>query len=123
LLKTSARSVERAKTIQKQGSPELVAAVEAGDIGVTPAAEIAKLPKDKQIRAMINRKGTALRPRKPAVITTLNSLAWSRATEAERTRFVSDVGLASIWKAANDDQRSALEKAIDAETQSYAVLA
>jgi hypothetical protein len=35
MLKTSEKSVRRAKTVQKHGEPELVAAVEAGDIAVT----------------------------------------------------------------------------------------
>jgi hypothetical protein len=128
LLKTSARSIERAKTVHKQGTPELVAAVEAGELGVTPAAEIAKLPKDKQNKTMIGRKS---KPRQKKIggktrsvtVTKLNSLAWSEASAAERTKFVSEVGLASIWEAANDHQRNALEKAIDAETEGYAVLA
>jgi ParB-like chromosome segregation protein Spo0J len=128
LLKTSARSVERAKTVQQKGTPELVAAVEAGDIGVRPAAELTKLPKDEQNNAMSKRKS---KPRRKTIggktrsvtVTKLNSLAWSEATADERTKFVSEVGLASIWEAANDDQRNALEKAIDAETEGYAVLA
>jgi hypothetical protein len=128
LLKVSPPSIKRAKTVQNQGAPELIAAVEAGDIAVTPAAEIAKLPKDKQSKAMIGRKS---KPRRKTIggktrsvtVTKLNSLAWSQASAVERTKFVSEVGLASIWEAANDDQRNALEKAIDAETQGYAVLA
>jgi ParB-like chromosome segregation protein Spo0J len=128
LLKTSARSIERAKTVHKQGTPELVAAVEADEISVRPAAEIAKLPKDQQNKALTTRKSTPRRKKiggktRSVTVTKLNSLAWSEASSAERTKFVSDVGLAAIWNAADDNQRNALEKAIDAETESYSVLA
>jgi ParB-like chromosome segregation protein Spo0J len=127
-LKTSAMSIKRAKTVQQKGTPELVAAVEADEISVAPAAEIAKLPKDQQAKAMIARKS---KPRRKTIggktrsvtVTKLNSLAWSQASAEERTEFVSNVGLPSIWKAADDNQRNALEKAIDAETQGYSVLA
>jgi len=127
MLKTSDRSIKRAKTVHKQGTPELVAAVEADEISVAPAAEIAKLPKDQQNKAMIGRKS---KPRRKTIggktrsvtVTKLNSLAWSQATAAERTKFVSDVGLSSIWNAADDNQRNALEKTIDAETAGLAVL-
>ena len=39
MLKTSKKSVERAKSVQKHGEPELVAAVETGDIAVTAEEE------------------------------------------------------------------------------------
>jgi hypothetical protein len=126
MLKTSTASIERAKNIRQHGTPELVAAVEADEISVAPAAEIAKLPSDQQNEALGKRKmprRKSLGKTRSVTVTKLNSLAWSEATLTERTKFVSDVGLASIWEAANDDQRNALEKAIDAETQSYSVLA
>jgi len=128
MLKTSPMSIKRAKTVRKDGTPELIAAVEADEISVTPAAAIAKLAKDKQNDAITKRNS---KPRQKKIggktrsvtVTKLNSLAWSQASTEERTKFVSDVGLASIWNAADDHQRNALEKAIDAETAGYSVLA
>jgi hypothetical protein len=127
MLKISEQSIERAKTVQKHGTPELVAAVEADEISVTPAAEIAKLPVDQQSNAMAKRKSSPRRKKnggktRSVTVTKLNSLAWSEATASERTKFVSDVGLPAFWNAADDNQRNALEKAIDAETAGLAVL-
>jgi ParB-like chromosome segregation protein Spo0J len=118
LLKTSDRSIKRAKTVQKQGTPELIAAVEADEISVRPAAEIAKLPKDEQIKALATKRKSVPRQKtigaksRSVVVTKLNSLAWSDAAAAERQKFVSDVGLVAIWKAADDTQRTHLEKLI-----------
>lgn len=44
----SGRSVSDAERVLKHGSPELVQAVESGDVRVSAAAEIANLPKDQQ---------------------------------------------------------------------------
>lgn len=48
LLNVSKRGVERAKQVQTEGTPELVAAVETGKVAVSTAAEIATLPKEEQ---------------------------------------------------------------------------
>jgi len=48
VLNVGERSVERAKAIQRDGVPELVEAVEHGDVAVRPASEIARLPKEEQ---------------------------------------------------------------------------
>lgn len=42
------RTVERAKTVVRDGAPELVAAMAAGKVAVSTAAEIADLPKQEQ---------------------------------------------------------------------------
>lgn len=52
LLNVSPRSVESARAIERSGAPELVEAVERGEIRVRPAAEIAKLPKEDQPAAV-----------------------------------------------------------------------
>lgn len=48
LLNVSERSVRSAKSVVENGTPELVAAVDAGQISVNAAAEVAKLPKEEQ---------------------------------------------------------------------------
>ncbi len=48
LLNVGKRSVERARQVQAHGAPDLVAAVDAGKIAVSTAAEIATLPEDEQ---------------------------------------------------------------------------
>lgn len=77
LLKVSKNSIKRAKTVKNKGTPELVEAVKTGEIGVTPAAEIAKLPPDQQNAAL---KLRASRPNvskapKATTVEKLNSLA------------------------------------------------
>lgn len=52
MLNVSPRSIESARAIERTGTPELVEAVERGEIRVRPAAEIAKLPKDDQPEAV-----------------------------------------------------------------------
>lgn len=48
-LNVSERNVERARVIVRDGAPELVAAVETGEVAVTAAAEVAKLPEAEQV--------------------------------------------------------------------------
>jgi DNA-binding transcriptional regulator YdaS (Cro superfamily) len=48
LLNVSEASVERAKAVQRRGSPELVSAVERGRVSVSAAADVATLPKEEQ---------------------------------------------------------------------------
>jgi hypothetical protein len=50
MLQVSPRSVHNAKSVLEHGSPELIAAVERGEVAVSRAAIVAKTtPKDKQI--------------------------------------------------------------------------
>lgn len=47
-LSVSTRMVESARAVERDGAPELVAAVTAGEITVSAAAEVAKLPETEQ---------------------------------------------------------------------------
>lgn len=49
LLNVSVASVERASTVIEKGAPELIAAVEAGEVSVSAAADVATLPKQEQV--------------------------------------------------------------------------
>ena len=48
MLNVSERSVRTAKKVIDQGAPELVAAVEQGDVSVSAAADVSGLPKEEQ---------------------------------------------------------------------------
>lgn len=48
MLNVSERSLRTAKTVQEQGAPELIEAVETGEASVSAAALVATLPKDEQ---------------------------------------------------------------------------
>lgn len=48
MLNVSERAVRTAKTVQEQGAPELIAAVEQGQVSVSAAADIATLPQQEQ---------------------------------------------------------------------------
>lgn len=48
MLNVGERTVARAKEVQENGAPELIAAVEAGEVSVSAAVEVATLPKDEQ---------------------------------------------------------------------------
>lgn len=60
LFNTSVPSIGKARVVRTHGIPELVAAVEQGDIAVTPAAAIARLPAAEQRAAL-----ESPRPRNP----------------------------------------------------------
>lgn len=51
-LNVSRGSVKLANTVTKDGTPELVSAVESGSISVSAASKVAKLPKDEQNAAV-----------------------------------------------------------------------
>lgn len=51
-LDVSEPSVERAKTVLRNGTPELIHAVESGEVPVKTAAKVAKLPKAEQRKAV-----------------------------------------------------------------------
>lgn len=47
------RSVEQFRAVQRNAAPEVVQAVERGDVGLPKAAAIAKLPKEQQAAALV----------------------------------------------------------------------
>lgn len=54
------RSVERAKIVDREGAPELVAAVEGGKVSMAAAADLSSLPKEQQVEAIRNADPNAL---------------------------------------------------------------
>lgn len=52
LVGSSYGSVERASKVLRDGSPELIKAIENSEIGLQPAANISKLPKEQQLEAL-----------------------------------------------------------------------
>lgn len=48
MLNVSRRTVQTAKSVLEQGTPELISAVESGKVSVSAAADVAQLPKEKQ---------------------------------------------------------------------------
>lgn len=73
LLNVGVRTVARAAEVIEQGAPELVAAVEAGKVSVSAAADVATLPKAEQAEVVargekeILEKAKAIRAGKAAV--------------------------------------------------------
>ncbi len=55
-LGVSGRSVARAKRITKEGTPELVKAIEDGNVALRPAENIVRLPKEEQPQALADAK-------------------------------------------------------------------
>ena len=68
LLNVSKRSVERAHKVRESGAPELIEAVEAGDISVSAAAEIATTPKERHNEELKERRNPKSTPPTPPVV-------------------------------------------------------
>ncbi len=121
-LKVSRRSVQRATKVTNDAIPEVIHAVERGNVPVSTAAEIAELPQVEQRKVVakgkpaINTKTKELRAKKRLVgqkneaKPELSTLAWSEATLDQRRHFLDGVGLQPLreaippsWRAQFDD--------------------
>jgi ParB-like chromosome segregation protein Spo0J len=104
LLNVSPRSVKRPAVVRGHGAPELVSAVERGDIPVSRAAKLARKPIEQQsaeaksptVPQLTSRRNPA--HERPSE---LSSLSWAKATPEMQARFVNTVGLEHIWRAAD----------------------
>jgi len=79
LLNVSTSTVENGKRVLKHGTPELVAAVEAGEVSVTAAASVATLPPEQQMEAVS-------KPRRPSVNKGIDPLTNPRELPRSRWR-------------------------------------
>jgi N6-adenosine-specific RNA methylase IME4 len=61
LLNVGKRSVERAHDVREGGAPELVRAVERGDVSVSAAADVATMPPDEQREIVARGEGEILK--------------------------------------------------------------
>ena len=69
LLNVSPRSVTSAKKVHDQGTDELLAAVDAGEVSVSAAAEIATLPEPEQKKTLAQKnQGLLHRRRRQATL-------------------------------------------------------
>lgn len=85
LMNVGTRSVERAKTVLNHGSPELVAAVERGEVTVSDAAKIAKRPPEEQVAIM-----------EKAQETSRNLVAAARRVDIEKQREEIESGVVEL---------------------------
>jgi hypothetical protein len=90
LVNVSGRSVELASKVIRDGDPELVDAVDRGDVAVSAAATVARLPKDEQKKAVRDRKvretAKRVRAQKPAPLVTLDPRGITAMRRGKRTR-------------------------------------
>jgi ParB-like chromosome segregation protein Spo0J len=120
-LKVSRRSVQTATKVNNDASPEVVQAVESGEITVSTAVEIAELPQAEQRdpvaqgRTATKAKAKELRAKKRRFAqksetkTALSTLAWSEATLDDRRHFLDEAGLQSVREAIPPSWRVQLE--------------
>lgn len=126
MLNVSERSVKTAKHVQDHGTPELVHAVEAGEVSVSAAAEVAGLPQEEQSRIVARgpeavkeaaKQSRKARGKKP------DDAEWERQQEEARGQLPDDVkqsiAAAEAAKAASkgkpktgDDRVDDLERAV-----------
>jgi len=99
LMGVSVPSVKRAVAVQRDGTPELIAAVDAGQVSVSAAAEVATLPEDEQREVVaagpdaMKNAAKAVRERKrPHVANNSGNMEWYTPPEIiERARLVMGV--------------------------------
>lgn len=112
MLGTSRGSVARGKRVLSRGTPELVRAVDQGEVTVTTAASLANLPPDQQVQAVVGGPGAVravLKDHRDGLIhDEVTSLVEEVMADAPEQRVVRS-GLASA-----KDQRHALDNAISA---------
>lgn len=113
LLKVSRRSVQLAAVVQDRAAPDLVAAVERGDIPVSTAAQLVDLPKARQREIAKDGKRAAARAAKHVHRSKARSVAppplapketehdrdlrflretWAATCETARTAFMTEIG-------------------------------
>lgn len=108
MLNVSVDSIQRARRIEEQGAPELIAAVDADQASVSAAAEVATLPKEEQ--AVIVAKG------EDEIVRAANRIKRERKEEKREQRKATISKLAAAVKPAserfelyNDDCAAAIE--------------
>lgn len=85
MLGVSPRAVQSAKKVIEHGTPELVAAVERGDVAVSAAEQITKLPREEQVEvvaagpAAVREVATEIRKKPAANHTSLSDLWFTPA--------------------------------------------
>jgi ParB-like chromosome segregation protein Spo0J len=90
-LNVSRSAVVSAKVVRDEGTPELQAAVVAGEIKVTPAARMAKLPAEQQVEAVAQvRSGDSI-PRTRASDATFNYEKWAKKAEVQYSKMLAEV--------------------------------
>ncbi len=99
MMNTSERGVERAKVVDRDGAPELVAAVQSGQVSVSAAADVATLPKQQQteivargekeilLAARTIRAGKVEQKRAEKVATTLAIAEHNKALPVDRRKY------------------------------------
>ena len=104
-LNVSRSAVQRARTIEQDGIPELAEAVTQGDVSVSAAAEVAKLPEDEQAEVVeagpdaIKAKAAELRNApKTAEVDSCDDPFLAALDEAEKADNPADTSAADIEK-------------------------
>jgi ParB-like chromosome segregation protein Spo0J len=122
-LKVSRRSVQSATKVKNDAIPEVIQAVERGDLTVSTAAEIAELPQAEQRKVAasgklaIQTKAKKLRAnwmkrpagKKNGTKATLSTLAWSESTFDQRRHFLDGIGFQSVKDAMPSSWRAQLD--------------
>jgi hypothetical protein len=104
MLNVGERSVERAVAVRTHGAPELVASVDAGDVSLGAAAEIAKLP--ESIQAYIVNDG----PQTVAAIAAeLREAHVPAGTPAEQAAHREEIATAAFHRSRGGGQRRVRE--------------
>jgi hypothetical protein len=143
-MKTSPASIDRAKQVLAANNSELLAAVETDLIGLEKAAKIACIgnkseqkealsaamrPATAHQRKKAKAAGGAKKENEPSTksnsktshaVNRLNSLAWADATVAQRTKFISTVGIKEIWAAMSATIKDEVRSMVDFELRKAA---
>lgn len=122
----SPRLVDAARVVEQKAAPELVAAVDKGEVSVSAAAEVAKLPKAEQKRAVaagtVKEKAKQQRAKKPAQKPAEDPAPAEEPAPAEPAADEGAAFVALVETLCRDtDQIAARMKALKANRFAYAI--
>ena len=73
MLNVSRRAVQTARKVEQRGAPELIKAVELGNVSVSAAADVAELPQDEQAKIVAQGEKKILEAAKASRCAAINS--------------------------------------------------
>lgn len=108
LLNTSVRGIERARVVVEAGAPELIEAASSGEVTVSAAAEVAKLPQTEQVEIVAQGPAAVKEAAKAARQAKAETVAPSEPTEKKKPN-----GLSGLTREGLEDEVIGLRETVE----------